>query len=76
MTADSSTQAAHRKDANGNDGLGRLLDHVANLAPVRAAMVHPCDALSLAAALDVRDAGRRTGAGSPVRGSRPPPRAA
>lgn len=57
MTADHTGQPAHRKDANGNDGLARLLDHVADLAPVRAAIVHPCDALSLAAALDVRDAG-------------------
>ncbi|MEN1929684.1 bifunctional enoyl-CoA hydratase/phosphate acetyltransferase [Luteimonas sp. MJ250] len=57
MTTDHPAQPAHRKDANGNDGLARLLDHVANLPPVRAAIVHPCDALSLAAALDVRDAG-------------------
>ncbi|WP_449283928.1 bifunctional enoyl-CoA hydratase/phosphate acetyltransferase [Luteimonas yanweni] len=57
MTADHPQQPAHRKDANGNDGLARLLDHVAKLAPVRAAIVHPCDALSLAAVLDVRDAG-------------------
>ena len=57
MTADLSQQPDRRKDANGNDGLARLLDHVADLAPVRAAIVHPCDALSLAAALDVRDAG-------------------
>ena len=47
----------HASDANGNDGLARLLAHVATLEPVRAAIVHPCDALSLAAALDVRDAG-------------------
>ena len=57
MTEDAPAPPAHRKDANGNDGLARLLDHVAGLAPVRAAIVHPCDALSLAAALDVRDAG-------------------
>lgn len=57
MTADAPAPPAHRRDANGNDGLARLLDHVAGLAPVRAAIVHPCDALSLAAALDVRDAG-------------------
>ena len=57
MTTDSPAPPAHRKDANGNDGLARLLDHVAGLAPVRAAIVHPCDALSLAAVLDVRDAG-------------------
>jgi len=47
----------HASDANGNDGLARLLAHVAGLEPVRAAIVHPCDALSLSAALDVRDAG-------------------
>ena len=57
MTEDAPAPPAHRKDANGNDGLARLLDHVAGLAPVRAAIVHPCDALSLAAVLDVRDAG-------------------
>ena len=57
MTAETPPQPVQRTDANGNDGLARLLDHVAGLAPVRAAMVHPCDALSLAAALDVRDAG-------------------
>ena len=47
----------HASDANGNDGLARLLTHVSGLEPVRAAIVHPCDALSLAAALDVRAAG-------------------
>src|SRR5690606_83161 len=57
MTAQIPPRPVHRTDANGNDGLGRLLDHVAGLAPVRAAMVHPCDALSLSAVLDVRDAG-------------------
>ena len=43
--------------AKDNDGLARLLAHVAGLEPVPAAIVHPCDALSLSAALDVRDAG-------------------
>ncbi|NLG60011.1 MAG: bifunctional enoyl-CoA hydratase/phosphate acetyltransferase, partial [Gammaproteobacteria bacterium] len=57
MTPQPPPQPVQRTDANGNDGLGRLLDHVAGLAPVRAAMVHPCDPLSLAAVLDVRDAG-------------------
>ena len=57
MTAQIPPRPVHRTDANGNDGLGRLLDHVAGLAPVRSAMVHPCDALSLSAVLDVRDAG-------------------
>ncbi|MDR6990313.1 phosphotransacetylase [Luteimonas sp. 3794] len=44
-------------DAAGNDGLGRLLAHVAGLSPVRVAVVHPCDTASLSAALDARDAG-------------------
>src|SRR5690606_24590495 len=56
MTPQPPPQPVQRTDANGNDGLGRLLDHVAGLAPVRAALVHPCDPLSLAAVLDGRDA--------------------
>ncbi|HRN61176.1 MAG TPA: bifunctional enoyl-CoA hydratase/phosphate acetyltransferase [Luteimonas sp.] len=44
-------------DVAGNDGLQRLLAHVAPLAAIRAAVVHPCDALSLSGALDARDAG-------------------
>ncbi len=43
--------------AIGNDGLARLLAHVAALPPVRVAVVHPCDAASLSAAIDARDAG-------------------
>ena len=39
------------------DGLQRLLDHVRPLAAIRVAVVHPCDELSLAAALDARAAG-------------------
>jgi len=46
-----------RLDVAGNDGLQRLLAHVAPLEPIRVAVVHPCDALSLAGALDARDAG-------------------
>lgn len=59
MTAEAPQFPPYRTDANGNDGLSRLLEHVrrAGLAPVRAAIVHPCDALSLRAAMDVRDAG-------------------
>lgn len=60
MTAGpTATPATHGRDANGNDGLARLLAHVrkAGLGPVRAAIVHPCDALSIRAALDVRDEG-------------------
>ncbi|HEY0877194.1 MAG TPA: bifunctional enoyl-CoA hydratase/phosphate acetyltransferase, partial [Zeimonas sp.] len=41
----------------GSGGLQRLLDHVAAFDPIRVAVVHPCDALSLSAALDARDAG-------------------
>ena len=40
----------------GNDGLQRLLDYVRPLGSLRVAVVHPCDALSLAGALDARDA--------------------
>ena len=46
-----------RPDAGGNDGLDRLLAHVAPLAAIRVAVVHPCDPLSLAGALDARAAG-------------------
>ncbi|TYT26443.1 bifunctional enoyl-CoA hydratase/phosphate acetyltransferase [Luteimonas viscosa] len=46
-----------RLDAAGNDGLARLLAHVAPLEAIRVAVVHPCDALSLSGALDARDAG-------------------
>ncbi|WP_112874644.1 bifunctional enoyl-CoA hydratase/phosphate acetyltransferase [Paracoccus endophyticus] len=41
----------------GNGGTTRLLDLVRGLDPVRAAAVHPCDALSLSAVIDARDAG-------------------
>ena len=41
----------------GNDGLERLLAHVRPLGRVCMAVVHPCDALSLAGALDARAAG-------------------
>ena len=44
-------------DPGTSDGLQRLLAHVAPLEPIRVAVVHPCDALSLGAALDARDAG-------------------
>jgi len=39
------------------DGLHRLLDKVRPLGAIRTAVVHPCDALSLSAALDARAAG-------------------
>ncbi|CAL61684.1 putative phosphate acetyltransferase [Herminiimonas arsenicoxydans] len=38
-------------------GLTRLLDHVRPLGRIHVAVVHPCDALSLAAVLDAREAG-------------------
>ena len=41
----------------GNDGMQRLLDYVRPLGSLRVAVVHPCDALSLAGALDAREAG-------------------
>ncbi len=41
----------------GSGGLQRLLEHVKPLGAVKVAVVHPCDALSLAGALDARDAG-------------------
>ena len=45
--------------ANGQQlrGIDRLIAHVRNLEPVRMAVVHPCDALSLGGAMDARDAG-------------------
>ena len=39
------------------DGLPRLLENVRPLGPIRVAVVHPCDALSLTGALDARAAG-------------------
>ncbi len=41
----------------GNDGVQRLLDHVRPLGAIRMAVVHPCDDLSLSAALDARASG-------------------
>jgi phosphotransacetylase/acyl dehydratase len=52
-----STLPEIRLDVAGNDGLQRLLAHVAPLQAIRVAVVHPCDALSLSGALDARDAG-------------------
>src|SRR5690606_29208233 len=46
-----------RGDATGRPGLQQLLAHVATLEPIPVAVVHPCDAASLSAALDARDAG-------------------
>ncbi|CAJ0818126.1 bifunctional enoyl-CoA hydratase/phosphate acetyltransferase [Ralstonia flaminis] len=41
----------------GGNGIHRLLDHVRPLGAIRMAVVHPCDALSLSAALDARAEG-------------------
>ncbi|MBV5295310.1 MAG: bifunctional enoyl-CoA hydratase/phosphate acetyltransferase [Curvibacter lanceolatus] len=41
----------------GNDGPRRLLAEARPLGPIRMAVVHPCDALSLSAALDAQAAG-------------------
>jgi phosphotransacetylase/acyl dehydratase len=41
----------------GGDGLQHLLEHARPLGRLRVAVVHPCDALSLSAALDARTAG-------------------
>lgn len=46
-----------RLHVGGQDGLQRLLAHVAGLQAIRVAVVHPCDAASLSAALDARAAG-------------------
>ncbi|MCL4746473.1 MAG: bifunctional enoyl-CoA hydratase/phosphate acetyltransferase [Burkholderiaceae bacterium] len=46
-----------RLTTSGGGGLERLLDHVRPLGPIRAAVVHPCDALSLAAVFDAKSAG-------------------
>ena len=46
-----------RLDVAGNDGLERLLAHVRPLGSIRVAVVHPCDAPSLSAALDAHAAG-------------------
>ena len=40
----------------GNDGARRLLERARSLPPVRTAVVHPCDELSLSAALEARSA--------------------
>ncbi|RBA23623.1 bifunctional enoyl-CoA hydratase/phosphate acetyltransferase [Herminiimonas fonticola] len=41
----------------GRNGLLSLLEHVRPMSPVLTAVVHPCDALSLSAALDAQAAG-------------------
>ena len=46
-----------RPDTQGQTGLQRLLAHVAQLQPIRVAVVHPCDAPSLSAALEAHHAG-------------------
>ncbi|MBS0431850.1 MAG: bifunctional enoyl-CoA hydratase/phosphate acetyltransferase [Proteobacteria bacterium] len=46
-----------RIDVGGNDGFERLMAHVRPLGSIRVAVVHPCDAPSLGAALDAHAAG-------------------
>ncbi len=46
-----------RLEAPEGDGLRRLLDHVRPLGAIRMAVVHPCNALSLSAALEARSLG-------------------
>ena len=46
-----------RMGVQGDAGLQRLLAHVAPLGAIRVAVVHPCDAVSLSAALEARQAG-------------------
>lgn len=41
----------------GAPGIKRLLDHVRPLGPIRVAVVHPCDTLSLSSALEAQRAG-------------------
>ncbi|MBS0467048.1 MAG: bifunctional enoyl-CoA hydratase/phosphate acetyltransferase [Proteobacteria bacterium] len=55
----SATTPSHVPAEDGQQlhGVGRLLEHVRGLEPVRMAVVHPCDALSLGGAMDARDAG-------------------
>ena len=50
-------QAPEGVRADPPSGVERLMAHVKTMAPVRTAVVHPCDALSLGGALDARDAG-------------------
>lgn len=50
-------QAPEGVRADPPSGVERLIAHVKTMAPVRTAVVHPCDALSLGGALDARDAG-------------------
>ena len=51
MTTPATPATAHAFD------LQRLLAHVAGLPPIKVAVVHPCDGLSLGGALDARNAG-------------------
>ena len=50
-------QTSEHVSAVAPSGVARLIAHVKAMAPVRTAVVHPCDALSLGGALDARDAG-------------------
>ncbi|WP_081905231.1 bifunctional enoyl-CoA hydratase/phosphate acetyltransferase [Janthinobacterium agaricidamnosum] len=46
-----------RLNVSGGAGAQRLLDHARPLGSIRVAVIHPCDELSLSAALDARNAG-------------------
>ncbi|MFT0546733.1 bifunctional enoyl-CoA hydratase/phosphate acetyltransferase [Allopusillimonas ginsengisoli] len=46
-----------RLEVNTSDGIRRLMDHVRPMGAIRTAVVHPCNALSLSAALEARDHG-------------------
>lgn len=54
---DGATLPEVRLTTGAGEGVERLLDHVRPLGPIRVAVVHPCDALSLSGALDAHRAG-------------------
>ncbi|NYT64425.1 bifunctional enoyl-CoA hydratase/phosphate acetyltransferase [Alcaligenaceae bacterium] len=54
---DRATLPEVRLETTTGHGLERLLSHVRSFNPIRMAVVHPCDALSLTAALDAKHAG-------------------
>lgn len=57
MSLTTDTLPEPRVTSDTRSGLQTLLDHVRPMGRVRTAVVHPCDTLSLSAALDARDAG-------------------
>lgn len=46
-----------RLETGVGNGVKRLMDHVRTFSAIRVAVVHPCDTLSLTAALDAKNAG-------------------